>query len=90
MWLVGALILGFALTALIFWMRSKGIKMSWYEWLIGIVGLLLVLFAFQNFVEVRAEFNNAAANNFLLFVGLPGLILMVVAWQLTARRQRSQ
>lgn len=90
MWLVTALVIGFALAALIFWMRSKNIKMAWYEWLIGIAGLLLVLFAAQNFFEVRAEFNPTAATRFLLFVGLPGLILMVLAWQLTARRQKTQ
>ncbi|MEL7563188.1 dehalogenase [Dehalogenimonas sp. 4OHTPN] len=88
MWLVIALILGFGLAALIAWMRSKGVKMAWYEWLIGIAGLLLVLFALQNFVEVRNEFNPGAANKFLMFVGLPGLVLMVIAWQLTARRQK--
>jgi hypothetical protein len=89
MWLVVALVLGFAVAALIAWIRSKGIKMTWYEWLIGIVGLLLVLFAAQNFIEVRDEFNPSAANNFLFFVGLPGLILMVVAWQLTVRRKKA-
>ena len=89
MWLIVALVLGFALTALIFWGRSKGIKMTWYEWLIGVVGLLMVLFAVQNFIEVNSEFNPTAANNFLIFVGLPGLILMVVAWQLTIRHKKA-
>ena len=89
MWLVVALILGFAVTALVFWMRSKGIKMTWYEWLIGIVGLLLVLFAAQNFLEVTDELNPTAASRFLLFVGLPGLILMVIAWQLTLRSNKT-
>ena len=89
MWLIVALALGFSITALVFWMRSKGIKMTWYEWLIGIVGLLLVLFAAQNFIEVSAELNSTAASRFLLYVGLPGLILMVVAWQLAVRKQKA-
>jgi uncharacterized membrane protein YeaQ/YmgE (transglycosylase-associated protein family) len=89
MWLVVALIIGFAAAALIFGLRSKGIKLAWYEWLIGLIGLALVLFAAQNFIEVRDEFNPAAANKFLLFVGLPGLVLMVVAWQLSARRKKA-
>ncbi len=89
MWLVVALALGFSITALVFWMRSKGIKMTWYEWLIGIIGLLLVLFAAQNYLEVTDEFNPTAAGRFLLYVGLPGIILMVVAWQLTVRRKKA-
>jgi hypothetical protein len=88
MWLVIALIIGFAAAALIFGMRSKGINLSWYEWLIGLVGLALVLFAAQNFIEVRDEFNPSAANKFLLFIGLPGVILMVLAWQLFVRRKK--
>ncbi|XUX00166.1 MAG: dehalogenase [Dehalogenimonas sp.] len=89
MWLVVALIIGFAAAALIFGMRSKGFSLSWYEWIIGLVGLALVLFAAQNFIEVRDEFNPSAANKFLLFVGLPGLILMVAAWQLALRRKKA-
>jgi len=89
MWLVVALVIGFALAALIAWMRSKGIKLTWYEWLIGVVGFILVLFAVQNFFEVRDEFNPTAANNFLLFVGLPGLVLIILAWQLAIRHKKA-
>jgi uncharacterized membrane protein YecN with MAPEG domain len=88
MWVLVALIVGFAVAMLLFWGRSKGISLSWYEWLIGIVGLLLILFAIQNFFAVQSEFPPTPASKFLLFVGLPGLILMVVAWQLVVRRQK--
>jgi hypothetical protein len=88
MWLVITLILGVALAALVFGLRSKGITLKWYEWLIGLAGLALVLFSLQNFIEVRDEFNPDAANKFLLFVGLPGLILMVLAWQLSIRHKK--
>jgi uncharacterized membrane protein len=88
MWFVVALVIGFALAALIFFLRSKNFKMAWYEWLIGAIGFLLVLFALQNYMTVSAEPNTKAANMFLLVVGLPGLILMAIAWQLSARRQK--
>jgi len=90
MWFLIALIVGVAVGALMLWMRSRNIKMTWYEWLIGIVGLLLLLFAIQNYFGTQAEFESTAAMLFLLVVGLPSLILIVVAWQLAARRQRAK
>lgn len=87
MWFA-TLVIGFAAAAAIFFMRSKNIKLSWYEWLIGVIGLLLVLFSIQNFLAVRAEFETKAANMFILAVGLPGLVLLAVAWQLAYRRQK--
>ena len=89
MWFVVALIVGTALTALVLWLRSKTIVVKWYEWLIGVIGLLLLLFAFQNLVGTIGELYPQPAWMLLLILGLPALILMVVAWQLVARRQRS-
>lgn len=88
MWFIAALVLGFAIAGAIFYMRSKKITLSWYEWLIGIIGFLLVLFTIQNYIEVRGEFETKAANMFLLVIGLPGIILMAISWQLAARRQK--
>jgi len=87
MWFIAALIIGFALAAAIFYMRTKSIKLSWYEWVIGVIGLLLILFSIQNYIAIRGEWETKAANMFLLAVGLPGLILLAVAWQLAVRRQ---
>jgi len=89
MWFLIALIVGIAAGALVLWTRSKDIRIAWYEWLIGIVGLLMLLFTIQNFIGINSEFNSAGANLFLLVLGLPGLILMLVAWQLVVRRQRA-
>jgi len=89
MWFLIALIVGIAAGALVLWTRSKDVRIAWYEWLIGIVGLLMLLFTIQNYFGIQDEFNSSGANLFLLVLGLPGLILMVVAWQLVARRQRA-
>ena len=89
MWFIAALVIGFALAAAIFYMRSKSIKLSWYEWLIGMIGFLLVIFSIQNFIAVRGEWETKAASMFLLVVGLPGLVLLAVAWQLAMRRQKN-
>jgi hypothetical protein len=89
MWLIVGLIFGAAILGLVFWLRSRNIKLAWYEWLIGAVGVLLLLFTAQNFFGSQAEFESTAANMFLLVSGLPAIILLAVAWQLAARRQRA-
>ncbi|BAQ35379.1 dehalogenase [Dehalococcoides sp. THU3] len=79
--LVGALILG-----LVWLMKRNNFSMTWYEWLIGAIGLLMLLFTIQNYFASLAEIEPKAAYMFLLVVGLPGLILLALAWQLAARR----
>jgi hypothetical protein len=88
MWLIIGLIVGAAILALSVWLRNKGINLTWYEWLIGAVGLILLLFTVQNFLGSQAELEPNAAYMFLLVTGLPALILLAVAWQLAARRSR--
>ena len=87
MWFIIALVIGAGIASLVFWLRSRDIKVSWYEWLIGVVGFLLLLFAVQNFFASIAEVE-AAGPKFLLFIGLPALILLAIAWLLPWRRHR--
>lgn len=89
MWFIIGLVLGALLLGLAMYMRSKDISLTWYEWLIGVVGLLLLLFTFQNFFGSFAELETTAAWMFLLITGLPALILLAVAWQLAARRAKT-
>ena len=89
MWFIVALVVGAGITVLIYWLRSRDIKVSWYEWLIGAVGLLLLLFTIQSFAASLAEDESTAATMYLLATGLPALILLAVAWQFVWRRQRA-
>jgi hypothetical protein len=89
MWLIIGLIAGAAVLGLVLWLQSKNVSVKWYEWLIGAIGLLLLLFTIQNFAGSLAELESTAANMFLLVSGLPAVILLAVAWQLVARRQRA-
>lgn len=84
-----ALIVGGLVVALVLWLRSRDMGLTWYELLIGAVGLLLLLFTIQNYFGARAEFESGAANLFLLITGLPSLVLLAVTWQLAVRRQRA-
>jgi len=88
MFIVG-IIVGIAVLAALAWLRSKNITLKWYEWLIGILGLLALAFTVQNFFASFTELEPDAAWMFLLLTGLPAVILLVVAWRLVARRSDS-
>ena len=89
LWLIIGLIVGAAVLALALWSNNRGVSIKWYDWVIGLVGLLLLIFTIQNFFGSNAEFEPTAANLFLLVTGLPALILLVIAWQLIARRAKA-
>lgn len=87
MWLVIGLVLGALLIWLVSFMKSKGMAFKWYEWIIGLAGLALLLFTVQNFFGSQAELEPKAANMFLLVTGLPALILLAITWQLVIRHK---
>ncbi|ADJ26787.1 reductive dehalogenase anchoring protein [Dehalogenimonas lykanthroporepellens BL-DC-9] len=87
MWLIIGLLLGALLIWLISFLKDKGITMKWYEWVIGLIGVALLLFTIQNYVGSLAELEPTAANMFLLVTGLPAVILLVVTWQLVVRHK---
>ncbi|MBF4482083.1 MAG: dehalogenase [Dehalococcoides mccartyi] len=86
MWFIIGLIIGALILGLVWSMKRNNFQLTWYEWLIGIIGLALILFTIQNFFGSLDELESKAASIFLLVVGLPGLILLAVSWQLAARR----
>ncbi len=90
MWpfIIGA-ISGAILLALVRWLRKNNVSVTWYEWLIGIVGLLLLAFTIQNTWGSLYELESVAAGMMWLILGLPAIILLVVAASLAWRRKRS-
>ncbi len=89
MWFVIALIAGAAIAVLVLLLRNQNIRVSWYEWLIGIVGLLILLFTIQTYIGFNAEAASDAAGTALWVMGLPAIILMGVAAFLAWRRNRA-
>jgi len=89
MWLIVGIIVGALILGLALWLRSKGMSMTWYEWLIGIIGVAFLLFTVQNYFGSQAELEPKAANMFLLVTGLPALILLAVTWQLVIRHKKT-
>ena len=83
MWMLAGLALGAGLIFLIVWLRGCGIKVAWYEWLLGVLGVALILFAYQNFQASVAENHPKVPGMFLLVFGLPGLIILMLTVFLT-------
>ena len=86
MWFIIGLILGSALLALILFLRTRNIAVKWYEWLIGAIGLLMLLFTILNFSGSLAEHENFAAWTFLWLSGVPSIILIGISLFLPWRR----
>ena len=89
MWFIIGILIGIALLSLMQWMRNNKVSLTWYEWLLGIVGFLLLLFTIQNFFGLREEVLTQPAWFTLLLLGVPALVLLGVTWQLVTRKQRS-
>ena len=88
MWFIFGLIVGAGLLLLVMWLRNRNIVMKWYEWLIGVIGLGLLLLMIQNIIGSVREMETLAAWQFLWIIGLPALIFLSLAWWLPWRRRR--
>lgn len=88
MWFIIGIILGGTILALIWLMRNKGVSFTWYEWIMGIVGVALLLYGIQNLVGGIVETEATAGWLIMLIFGIPALILLTATWQLVRRHQR--
>ena len=89
MWFIIGILLGLAVLGIVWLMRSKNASLTWYEWIISLVGLALLLFGIQNLVGGIAETESMAGWLILVFFGIPAVILLVVVWRLAAKRMKS-
>ena len=80
------LLTGGSIVALAIWLNDRNIKVKWYEWLIGALGLVLLLFGAQNFFGSNAELQELAGRLYALVFGLPGLIFLAIPIRLVIRR----
>jgi uncharacterized membrane protein len=83
------IVLGALLIGLFVYLKSIGFSLTWYEWLIGIVGLLLLFMTVQNMIGSMIELESQAAWMFALIMGLPAVLLLAVDWRLIARRKKT-
>ena len=89
MWFIFGLVVGAGLIALIMWLSSRKIVVKWYEWIIGAIGLGLLLYMIQNIIGSVREMETTAAWHFLWMIGLPAIILLALALWLPWRRRKT-
>ena len=89
MWLIIGLIFGALIWFLITLQQNKKFVITWYEWVLGIVGLALLFFTIQNFFGSFQELEPKAAWLFLLVTGLPSVVLLAIPCLLATRRLKS-
>ncbi len=83
LWLILGVVVGIG-----FFLAATKMKLSWYEWLLAVLGTLLVLFAIQNYGASRLALESRAAGLLLVMFGLPGVILAAVGFALPWMRAR--
>ena len=83
------LILGLVLGAGVYWLvtTEKG-KLTWYEWVLAVVGVILLLYGIENYSASQLELEPRAGGFLLLIIGLPGLILAALAGVLAFLRAK--
>ncbi|XUX00146.1 MAG: dehalogenase [Dehalogenimonas sp.] len=90
LWIAICLIGGVGLSLLIKWLHQHNIKTTWYDWFLGLMGILLFFFTIQNFVTSFGEYEAQAAWMFMLTIGVPSLILMGLSALSVVRHNQKQ
>jgi uncharacterized membrane protein len=88
-WFPIGIVLTAAVVGLIFWLRQRKIELKWWEWLIGFVGLLMLLLTIQTLIGAVREQEAVAVWKFAMVLGLPTLILLLIPSLQIWRRSRS-
>jgi hypothetical protein len=79
MWFLVVVLLGIIILALSFRLHSRRVHVKWYEWLIAIIGLGLLLFGLQNYWATRTEhWSSGTPLTFLLVFSLPASFLLLL------------
>lgn len=89
-WIIFAFFLGAAVVWFFGWLRAKKITLKWYEWLMGVIAILLLIGSVQHYLgSLREDYLTAGIIGTLIF-GIPALILIAVDWQLIVRRRKAE
>ncbi|AGG06955.1 MULTISPECIES: hypothetical protein [Dehalococcoides] len=87
--LILGIFIGAGIAILVSWLRSRAIKVKWYEWILGVIALFSAIIGVQHYLGSLSIENESTAGwmGLLVFEGI-ALILVVFSWQLVARRAK--
>lgn len=88
MFFIGILITA-VVAAGVIWAIRKGIKFTWYEWLLGALTLLFVLMTVQHYTGSLAEDQATAAKLGGLIFGSIAVVLLAVTVQFVWRHNKT-
>ncbi|APV44864.1 reductive dehalogenase membrane anchor [Dehalogenimonas formicexedens] len=88
MFFVGMLITA-VVAAFVIWAMKKGIKFTWYEWLLGALTILFALMTIQHYTGSLAEYQVTAAKLGGLMFGSITLVLLAVTVQFVWRHNKA-
>ena len=83
LWLILGIVVGIG-----FYLAATKMSLKWYEWILAVLGVVLVLFAIQNYGASQLELEARAASMLLLVFGLPGVILAALGFILPWMRAK--
>ena len=86
-WTIFTIILVAALAFLVFYVINKKISVKWWEWVLFAAGILLLIFALQNFVGANLEGESKPAWMFAWTLGIPAIVLLIVPIVLVQMRK---
>ena len=83
LWLIFGVVVGIG-----FYLAATKMKLTWYEWVLAVLGTILILFAYQNYIASQIDLWPRAAGLLLLIFGLPGVILTALGFGLPWMRAK--
>ena len=89
-WTLFTIILVATITLLVVLVINKKISVKWWEWVLLGAGILLLVFALQNFVGASLEGESKPAWMFAWTLGIPALILIAAPTVLVVMRGRAE
>jgi hypothetical protein len=72
---------------IVLWLRRRMIVVTYYEWVVIALGIVLLMIALQNYFASSNGYEPVAPGKFLLIFALPGVLLFALAAGLVSRRQ---
>lgn len=76
--------------AVIVWLLARKVSLKWFNWVLGLIGWGLLLLALQNYGASVLEAEPKAAAILLAIFGVPGLILLLLAYFLPLKKKAAE